>query len=93
MEIAAVGRPAILVPYPHATGDHQTTNARWMADGDAAVVIPDRELTPERLSATVAASLADEDRLRSMSIAARRLAKPDAAERIAREVLKAARDD
>jgi UDP-N-acetylglucosamine--N-acetylmuramyl-(pentapeptide) pyrophosphoryl-undecaprenol N-acetylglucosamine transferase len=91
MEIAAAGRPAILVPYPHATSDHQTTNARWMADGGAAVVIPDAELTPERLSAEMAELLADEDRLRAMSIAARRLAKPDAAQRIAREVLEAAR--
>jgi len=87
MEIAAAGRPAILIPYPHATADHQTTNARWMADGGAAVVIPDRELTPDRLSGEVAELLADEDRLRQMSIAARRLAKPDAARRIAREVL------
>ncbi len=91
MEIAAAGRPAILIPYPHATGDHQTTNARWMADGGAAVVIPDAELTPDRLSGEVAELLADEDRLREMSIAARRLAKPDAAERIAHEVLGAAR--
>jgi UDP-N-acetylglucosamine--N-acetylmuramyl-(pentapeptide) pyrophosphoryl-undecaprenol N-acetylglucosamine transferase len=87
MEIAAAGRPAILIPYPQATGDHQTTNARWMADGGAAVEIPDSELTPERLRARVAELLADEDRLREMSIAARRLAKPDAAQRIAREVL------
>jgi UDP-N-acetylglucosamine--N-acetylmuramyl-(pentapeptide) pyrophosphoryl-undecaprenol N-acetylglucosamine transferase len=91
MEIAAAGRAAILIPYPHATGDHQTTNARWMADGGAAVVIPDAELTPERLSAQVAELLSDEDRLRRMSIGARRLAKPDAAERIAREVLAAVR--
>jgi UDP-N-acetylglucosamine--N-acetylmuramyl-(pentapeptide) pyrophosphoryl-undecaprenol N-acetylglucosamine transferase len=90
MEIAAAGRPAILIPYPHATGDHQTANARWMADGGAAVVIPDRDLTAERLSSEIADLLADEDRLRAMSIAARRLAKPDAAERIAREVLRAA---
>ncbi len=89
MEIAAAGRPAILIPYPHATGDHQTANARWMADGGAAVVIPDSELTAERLSAAIAELLSDEDRLRAMSIAARRLAKPDAAERIAREVLEA----
>ena len=87
MEIAAAGRPAILIPYPDATADHQTTNARWMADGGAAVVIPDPELTPERLIGEVAELLADEDRLRQMSIAARRLAKPDAAQRIAREVL------
>jgi UDP-N-acetylglucosamine--N-acetylmuramyl-(pentapeptide) pyrophosphoryl-undecaprenol N-acetylglucosamine transferase len=87
MEIAAAGRPAILIPYPHATADHQTTNARWMADGGAAVVIPDGELTADRLSRTISELLGDEDRLREMGIAARRLAKPDAAERIAREVL------
>jgi UDP-N-acetylglucosamine--N-acetylmuramyl-(pentapeptide) pyrophosphoryl-undecaprenol N-acetylglucosamine transferase len=87
MEIAAAGRPAILVPFPHATADHQTTNAQWMADGGAAVVIPDPELTAQRLTAAVAELLDDEDRLHQMSIAARRLAKPDAAERIAREVL------
>jgi UDP-N-acetylglucosamine--N-acetylmuramyl-(pentapeptide) pyrophosphoryl-undecaprenol N-acetylglucosamine transferase len=91
MEIAAAGRPAILIPYPQATGDHQTTNARWMAAGGAAVVIPDSELTPQTLSAAIAELLADEDRLRSMSVAARRLARPDAAERIAREVLETAR--
>jgi UDP-N-acetylglucosamine--N-acetylmuramyl-(pentapeptide) pyrophosphoryl-undecaprenol N-acetylglucosamine transferase len=91
MEIAAAGRPAILIPYPHATADHQTANARWMADGGAAVVIPDRELTAERLSGEIAELLADEDRLRAMSIAARRLAKPDAAARIAHEVLEATR--
>jgi UDP-N-acetylglucosamine--N-acetylmuramyl-(pentapeptide) pyrophosphoryl-undecaprenol N-acetylglucosamine transferase len=93
MEIAAAGRPAILIPFPHATGDHQTTNARWMSDGGAAVVIPDPELTPERLSGQVAELLGDENRLREMSIAARRLAKPDAAERIAREVLGAVMHD
>jgi UDP-N-acetylglucosamine--N-acetylmuramyl-(pentapeptide) pyrophosphoryl-undecaprenol N-acetylglucosamine transferase len=92
MEIAAAGRPAILIPYPYATSDHQTTNARWMADGGAAVVIPDRELTPVTLSATIAELLADEDRLHEMSIAARRLAMPDAAERIAAEVLEVVRD-
>jgi UDP-N-acetylglucosamine--N-acetylmuramyl-(pentapeptide) pyrophosphoryl-undecaprenol N-acetylglucosamine transferase len=91
MEIAAAARPAILIPYPHATGDHQATNARWMADGGAAVVVPDRELSPVTLSGAIAELLADEDRLRAMSIAARRLAKPDAAERIANEILEAAR--
>jgi UDP-N-acetylglucosamine--N-acetylmuramyl-(pentapeptide) pyrophosphoryl-undecaprenol N-acetylglucosamine transferase len=93
MEIAAAGRPAILIPYPHATADHQTTNARWMGDGGAAVVIPDSELTADSLSRAIAELLADEDRLREMGIAARRLAKPDAAERIAREVLGAAGRD
>ncbi len=44
-EIAAHGLPAILVPYPHAAADHQSANARWMADAGAAIVIPDGELT------------------------------------------------
>jgi UDP-N-acetylglucosamine--N-acetylmuramyl-(pentapeptide) pyrophosphoryl-undecaprenol N-acetylglucosamine transferase len=92
MEIAAAGRPAILIPYPRATADHQTTNARWMADGGAAVVIPDAELSADRLSDEIAVLLADEDRLRAMGTAARRLAKPDAAQRIARELLEAARN-
>jgi UDP-N-acetylglucosamine--N-acetylmuramyl-(pentapeptide) pyrophosphoryl-undecaprenol N-acetylglucosamine transferase len=92
MEIAAAGRPAVLVPYPHATGDHQATNARWMADGGAAIVLSDSELTPERLRAAVGALLDDRSRLEEMSAASRRLAKPDAADRIAREVLEAAAD-
>jgi UDP-N-acetylglucosamine--N-acetylmuramyl-(pentapeptide) pyrophosphoryl-undecaprenol N-acetylglucosamine transferase len=90
MEIAAAGRPAILIPYPHATGDHQRANARWMADGGAAVVIPDSELTPDRLTGAIAELLDDERRLREMAVAGRHLAKPDAAQRIAREVLEAA---
>ena len=47
-ELAAAGLPAILVPYPHATADHQSGNARWMADGGAAVVVPDAELDADR---------------------------------------------
>lgn len=90
MEVAAAGRPAILVPYPHATADHQTTNARWMESGGAAVVIPDDRLTPHLLGSEARALLADPARLSQMAAAARRLAKPDAAEDIAGEVLAAA---
>ena len=89
-EVAAHGRPAILVPYPHATADHQTANARWMADGGAAVVIPDSDLTPQRLRAEVDGLLADPDRLGAMGRAAAALARPDAAQRIAAELLEAA---
>ena len=88
MEIAAAGRPAILVPYPHATADHQTTNARWMESGGAAVVIPDSELTSERLEGEARRLLGDAETLAEMAEASRRLAKPDAAQRIAREVLR-----
>ena len=91
MEIAAAGRPALLVPYPHATADHQATNARWMADGGAAEVIPDSELDGPRLAEAVGALLSDSERLDRMAEASRRLARPDAAERIAAEVLDAVR--
>src|SRR4051794_18626143 len=89
-EIAAHGRPAILVPYPHAAGDHQAHNARWMADAGAAIVIPDAELTAQRLRAEVDALLGDPERLRAMGAASAGLARPDAAQRIAAELLAAA---
>jgi UDP-N-acetylglucosamine--N-acetylmuramyl-(pentapeptide) pyrophosphoryl-undecaprenol N-acetylglucosamine transferase len=91
-EIAAAGKPAILVPYPHATGDHQTANARWMASAGAAVVVPDRELTAARLGQEVGALLGDPSRLAAMAAASAALARPDAAQRIADEVLAAARE-
>jgi UDP-N-acetylglucosamine--N-acetylmuramyl-(pentapeptide) pyrophosphoryl-undecaprenol N-acetylglucosamine transferase len=90
-EVAAHGRPAILVPYPHATADHQTGNARWMERAGAAVVVPDSELTPDRLRAEVDAIMGDSGRLRTMGNASRALARPDAAETIAHEVRSAAR--
>jgi UDP-N-acetylglucosamine--N-acetylmuramyl-(pentapeptide) pyrophosphoryl-undecaprenol N-acetylglucosamine transferase len=89
-ELAQYGLPAVLVPYPHATADHQTANARWMERGGAAVVIADGALTPERLRAAVDAILLDEQRFRSMAAASARLARPDAAQDIARAVLAAA---
>jgi UDP-N-acetylglucosamine--N-acetylmuramyl-(pentapeptide) pyrophosphoryl-undecaprenol N-acetylglucosamine transferase len=86
-EVAAAGVPSILVPYPHATADHQTLNARHIAAGGAAVVVPDAELDGPRLAREVGSLLADASRLRAMGNAARSLARPDAAEQIAREVL------
>jgi UDP-N-acetylglucosamine--N-acetylmuramyl-(pentapeptide) pyrophosphoryl-undecaprenol N-acetylglucosamine transferase len=86
-EIAAHGRPAVLVPYPHATADHQAANARWMAEGGAAVVIADEELTSERLAHEVAALLHDRSRLADMARASQDLARPDAAAAVAGELL------
>src|SRR4051794_2174868 len=86
-ELAQYGLPAVLVPYPHASADHQTTNAAWMAQAGAAVVIPDDELTPERLCRAVAEIAGDPARLHRMAAAARGLARPDAARDIAAEVL------
>jgi UDP-N-acetylglucosamine--N-acetylmuramyl-(pentapeptide) pyrophosphoryl-undecaprenol N-acetylglucosamine transferase len=90
-EIAAAGKPAVLVPYPYAAGDHQTANAAFMERAGAAVVIPDRELTGARLATEVGGLLADRGRLAAMARASAALAKPDAARDIAHEVLAAAR--
>jgi UDP-N-acetylglucosamine--N-acetylmuramyl-(pentapeptide) pyrophosphoryl-undecaprenol N-acetylglucosamine transferase len=89
-EVAAHGRPAVLVPYPHATADHQTANARWMETGGAAIVIADAELTAARLRAEVDGLLDDPARLQAMGRASAALARPDAAQRIAAELLAAA---
>jgi UDP-N-acetylglucosamine--N-acetylmuramyl-(pentapeptide) pyrophosphoryl-undecaprenol N-acetylglucosamine transferase len=89
-EIAAHGRPAILVPYPHATADHQTANGRWMERHGGAVLVPDAELDAGRLRREVDALLGDAARLAAMSEASAALARPDAARSIARAVLEAA---
>jgi UDP-N-acetylglucosamine--N-acetylmuramyl-(pentapeptide) pyrophosphoryl-undecaprenol N-acetylglucosamine transferase len=90
-EFAAAGRPAILVPYPHATADHQSSNAEWMRGEGAATAIRDEELSAERLAREVDALLTDGERLGEMAAASRRIARPDAARRIADEVLGAIR--
>jgi len=89
-EIAAAGKPSVLIPYPHATQDHQTVNARYFEQAGAAVVIPDAELTAERLETTVAELLGDPARLAAMGAAAAAAARPEAASDIAAEVLAAA---
>jgi UDP-N-acetylglucosamine--N-acetylmuramyl-(pentapeptide) pyrophosphoryl-undecaprenol N-acetylglucosamine transferase len=88
-ELTAVGRPAILVPYPHATADHQAANAAWMSEAGAAVTIEDSELNAGHLARLVGELLADEGRLAGMAAASAALARPDAARRIADEVLAA----
>jgi UDP-N-acetylglucosamine--N-acetylmuramyl-(pentapeptide) pyrophosphoryl-undecaprenol N-acetylglucosamine transferase len=90
-EIAAHGRPAVLVPYPYATADHQTGNASFMERAGAAVVIPDRELTPARLAHEVGRLLADRGRLAAMARASAALARPNAAHDIADQLLSASR--
>jgi UDP-N-acetylglucosamine--N-acetylmuramyl-(pentapeptide) pyrophosphoryl-undecaprenol N-acetylglucosamine transferase len=89
-ELAQYGLPSVLIPYPHASGNHQAANARWMEQAGAATVLPDEQLTPERLRAEVDALVDDEPRRTAMAAASRGLARPDAARVIAREVLDAA---
>jgi UDP-N-acetylglucosamine--N-acetylmuramyl-(pentapeptide) pyrophosphoryl-undecaprenol N-acetylglucosamine transferase len=88
-EIAAAGKPAVLVPYPHATSDHQRANARYFADAGGAVIVDDSD-AHAAVPTLVADLLADERRLRAMGDAMRAAAKPDAAERIADELVELA---
>jgi UDP-N-acetylglucosamine--N-acetylmuramyl-(pentapeptide) pyrophosphoryl-undecaprenol N-acetylglucosamine transferase len=87
-ELAQYGLPAVLIPYPHASADHQSANARWMAERGAAVVLPDADLTPQTLRRATDDLLAHRV---EMAEAARRLARPDAARDIAAELLQASR--
>lgn len=69
-ELAATGVPAVLVPYPHAPGDHQTHNARVLSDVGAGLLLPDGETTAARLAELLGPLLADPERLAAMSGAA-----------------------
>jgi UDP-N-acetylglucosamine--N-acetylmuramyl-(pentapeptide) pyrophosphoryl-undecaprenol N-acetylglucosamine transferase len=84
-ELAAAGTPAVLVPYPHATGDHQTLNARHFERGGGAVVVPEAELP--RVPALVEDLLGDQARLASMRAAMLSMARPEAASEIAEELI------
>jgi len=89
-ELAAAGLGAILVPFPAAVDDHQTHNARYLTDAGAALLIADRDLEAERLSAELARLCADRTTLLEMARRARSRAMPDATEKLARAVLAAA---
>jgi UDP-N-acetylglucosamine--N-acetylmuramyl-(pentapeptide) pyrophosphoryl-undecaprenol N-acetylglucosamine transferase len=82
-EVAAAGKPAIFVPFPFATDDHQKRNAQALATKGAALLIPESELTTERLTNEVSSMISGERRLAEMSAAARALSHPQAAEEIA----------
>ena len=90
-ELAVVGRPALLVPYPHATDDHQSANARAFADAGCGWMAPQAELNPAALARLIAQRLADADALAAAAAAARRCAVDDAAERLAALVFDLAR--
>lgn len=81
-EITVAGKASILIPFPFAANDHQTMNARAMAEAGAAAMIPQRELTAEKLSALVESLLGDEQKLQDMEAKSKKLGRPDAAARI-----------
>jgi UDP-N-acetylglucosamine--N-acetylmuramyl-(pentapeptide) pyrophosphoryl-undecaprenol N-acetylglucosamine transferase len=90
LEIAAHGLPALLVPYPRATANHQLQNARYVEARGAARVILDGELSAARLACEVSALLSDRAQLQTMSRAARKITDPQAAAAVAEELLEAA---
>lgn len=86
-EIAASGLPTVLVPYPYAYADHQTANARHFVDRGAAILMPESSVTADRLAQAIAELRGSGDKRDNMSRAARTLARPDAARRVAELVI------
>jgi UDP-N-acetylglucosamine--N-acetylmuramyl-(pentapeptide) pyrophosphoryl-undecaprenol N-acetylglucosamine transferase len=89
-ELAALGKPSILIPLPGTGGDEATKNARVLADVGAAVVISQSEATPDVIASHVSALMTDPDRRQQMSDAARTVAPQNAAEKIADELVRLA---
>ena len=90
-ELTAAGLASVLIPYPHAIDDHQTANARWLVDHEAAVLIQQSALNEDDLAALLSELLADGERLMTMARAARGLSRPEAGSDVAdvcQEVMK-----
>ena len=91
-ELAAAGVGAVLIPFPYAVDDHQTENARCLTAAGGALLLPEAELNRARLATVLRALLSAPDRLRQMAVKARALARPEAAETVARRCAEAAHD-
>ncbi|MGB9368258.1 MAG: glycosyltransferase, partial [Xanthobacteraceae bacterium] len=89
-ELAAIGRPSILVPLPHALDQDQLANATVLANAGGAIVLKQDDFTPARLAVAVAAVAADADKLSAMAAAAKSAGMLDAASRLADLVLRVA---
>jgi UDP-N-acetylglucosamine--N-acetylmuramyl-(pentapeptide) pyrophosphoryl-undecaprenol N-acetylglucosamine transferase len=88
-ELSAGGMPSILVPFPHAVDDHQTANAKFLADHGAAILIQQRDVTPQKLAEMIQGL--DRNQLLGMAKKARALGKPDAARVVAERCMSIAR--
>ena len=88
-DVAAVGRAAILIPFPHATGDHQLHNARYFTEKGAAELLNDDEVTAETLRARVEGLLRDDQRREAYAGNIKALATPEAAGKIAGRLFEA----
>src|SRR5206468_2410414 len=85
-ELASTGKPAILIPFPYATANHQTLNAESFIDAGAAILISDSEVTGELLAKRIGEMIDNPRRLRIMAIQAVQLGRPDATDRIVRAI-------
>ena len=81
-ELTTLGAPAVVVPYPYATDDHQTGNAATLVEHGAAVLVPDADLDSERFGDQLVGLLSDPRRRATMAAASRALGRPDAAKRV-----------
>jgi UDP-N-acetylglucosamine--N-acetylmuramyl-(pentapeptide) pyrophosphoryl-undecaprenol N-acetylglucosamine transferase len=88
-EIAAAGKPAIFIPFPHAVDDHQTHNAQWLSNAGAAVLIQQRALNAQDLAGWLEDFSRDRARLLAMAMAARALARPEACDLVTEQCIKA----
>ncbi len=88
-ELSAGGMASILVPFPHAVDDHQTANAHFLADRGAAILLPQKELSPQKLAELL--RMLDRPKLLEMAKKARALGKPEAARVVARRCMELAR--
>jgi UDP-N-acetylglucosamine--N-acetylmuramyl-(pentapeptide) pyrophosphoryl-undecaprenol N-acetylglucosamine transferase len=87
-ELSAIGIPAIIVPFPHATDDHQTANARYVAAKGGGWIIPDNELTPERLALEIRSRFFDDEGLKKAAANMHQIGLGAGAETIAREIVR-----
>ena len=88
-ELSAGGMASILVPFPHAVDDHQTANAKFLSERGAAILIQQRDLSPEKLAALIRSM--DRTKLLDMAKKARALGKPDAAQIVAQRCMEIAK--
>ena len=88
-ELCAGGIASVLVPFPHAVDDHQTANAKFLVDQGAALLLPQREVVPEKLAALIGSL--DRTKLLAMACKARALGKPDATRIVAQRCMEMVR--
>lgn len=86
-EIAVMGKPSIFIPFPSAAGDHQSQNAEALENAGAAIIIEERDLTPEILASRITCLKESPEALKEMSLVSKSFGRPDAAKEIANDII------